>query len=153
MGVRRWLTVAATALAVVLGLSSLAVGGAQAGPRKPTAGDRITIQFVSDQQDTYSYFWVDGNNRMAAGSNPVRPGMKLHDHNRRTRVWSRTVGFTSQRKDQQIGAGITSWGGYAGCSIWVNGVRVRHHVYRAPIFAQAVCGMDTIDTGRVDFHI
>ena len=148
MGVRRWTTIVTAAVAVVLGLAI--PGTAHASPRYPTAGDRITVQVASDQQSTYSYWWVDGLNRMSPRT--VGVGMNLRDYNPKTRLWSTTTTFTSHKKRQQTAANITSWGGYARCTIWVNGVRVAHHVYRAPIFAQAQCGIARLDPNRLDYR-
>lgn len=148
MGIRRWMTVVTVAVAVVLGLAI--PGTAQAGPRNPTAGDRITIQVASDQRSTYSYWWVDGHNRWAPRTTQV--GMNLRDFDPKTRLWSTTITFVSHKKRQQTAANITSWGGYARCTIWVNGVRVSHHVYRAPIFAQAQCGIAGLDPNRLDYR-
>ncbi|WP_238421153.1 hypothetical protein [Gordonia sp. 'Campus'] len=146
MGIRRWVLIMTTAAAVVLGAAF--PGTAEASPRFPTAGDRITVQVASDQRSTYSYWWIDGRNAMAPRTSGV--GMTLRDYNPRTRLWSTTTTFVAQKKRQQTAANITSWGGYAQCTIWVNGVRVRHHVYRAPIFAQAQCGINTLDANRID---
>ncbi len=148
MGIRRWMTVVTVAVAVVLGLAI--PGTAQAGPRNPTAGDRVTIQVASDQLSTYSYWWVDGHNRWAPRTTQV--GMNLRDFDPKTRLWSTTITFVSHKKRQQTAANITSWGGYARCTIWVNGVRVSHHVYRAPIFAQAQCGIAGFDPNRLDYR-
>lgn len=147
MGIRRLPAVTTVAVAIVLGLTI--PGTAQASPRHPTAGDRITVQVASDLQSTYGYWWVDGHNRMAPRATAV--GMKLRDYNPKTRLWSTTTTFTSHQKRQQTAANITSWGGYASCTIWVNGVRVRHHVYRAPILAQAQCGIANLDANRLRF--
>lgn len=148
MGVRRWMTMVTVAVAVVLGLAI--PGTAEASPRYPTAGDRITVQVASDQRSTYGYWWVDGHHRMVPRDRGV--GMNLRDYNPRTGLWSTTTTFTSHKKRQQTAANITSWGGYARCTIWVNGVRVAHHVYRAPIFAQAQCGVRTLNPNRLDYR-
>lgn len=148
MGVRRWMTVVTVAVAVVLGLGI--PGAAQASPRYPTTGDRITVQVASDQQSTYSFWWVDGHNRMSPRA--ARVGANLSHYDSTTRLWSTTTTFTSHRKRQQTAANITSWGGYARCTIWVNGVRVSHHVYRAPVFAQAQCGIAGLDPNRLDYR-
>lgn len=148
MGVRRWMTLVTVAVAVVLGLA--VPGTAQAGPRYPTAGDRITVQVASDQQSAYGFWWVDGHNRMSPRGGRV--GMNLRDYDPKTRLWSTTTTFTSHKQRQQTAANITSWGGYARCTIWVNGVRVAHHVYRAPIFAQAQCGIARLDPNRLDYR-
>lgn len=126
------MVLALAAVLVALALPSTA----QASPRHPGAGDRITLKFESDRQTIYSAVWINSQNRV--NSTRGVPA-QLSEYNRRTHRWSKTIVFTSQVRNQRLFAQTVSLGMFAKCTVWVNGVAVRQQAINSPL-AQANCG-------------
>lgn len=130
----RQFLIAAILVFAAVGLTVPSV--AQASPRHPGAGDRITMRVESDQQWFFNVTWLNQNNKVR---NVVPYPNRLPTFDRKHRVWTKTISFVAHRNDQKIYLGMQSLGLYAKCTVSVNGVRVAQKVARGPA-AQAHCG-------------
>ncbi|WAC54780.1 hypothetical protein [Gordonia sp. SL306] len=113
---------------------ALGVPLADASPRYPGTGDRITVVLTSDRQVNSTVVWYDSHNRMRRQSD-----LPLRRFDKRTGLWTGSLVFTSQVRHQKIDTLFQSNGRFARCAVWVNTTKVREKSARSPRYATTYC--------------
>ncbi|MEE4022424.1 hypothetical protein V1Y59_04975 [Gordonia sp. PKS22-38] len=125
---------------VIVGLIltlAIAAPGADASPRHPGTGDRITLVLTSDTKVNRAVSWYDSHNRLRN-----QTAVPLTHFDRKTEQWSGSLTFTSRVRHQRIDAVFRSSGRFAACAVWVNEVRIREIRARSTDLAVARCSWD-----------
>jgi hypothetical protein len=110
---------------------------AQASPRHPGAGDRITVVLTSDREVNSGASWYDSHNTLRSQTR-----VPLTRHDPTSARYSASLVFTSRVRHQRIDAVFQSSGGFARCAVWVNAVKVREKTAHSGQHATAYCGPD-----------
>ncbi|WP_124707693.1 hypothetical protein [Gordonia insulae] len=124
-------------LTVILGgllASGHGASPADASPRYPGNGDRITVVLTSDRQYNSAVSWYDSHNRMRRQSD-----VPLTRFDRRTRLWTGSMVYTSRVRHQKIDTLFQSNGRFARCAVWVNKTKVRDTTVRSARYATTYC--------------
>ncbi|RPA12210.1 hypothetical protein [Gordonia sp. OPL2] len=121
-------------LILILGVGTPLAHPAQAGPRYPGTGDRITVVLTSDRQYNSAVAWYDAHNRMRRQSD-----VPLNRFDKRTGLWSGSLVYTSRVRHQKIDTVLQSDGRFARCAVWINKTKVREKTARGPRYATAYC--------------
>jgi hypothetical protein len=107
---------------------------ADASPRHPGNGDRITVVLTSDRQYNSAVAWYDSHNRVRRQSD-----VPLTRFDTRTRLWTGSMVYTSRVRNQKIDTLFQSDGRFARCAVWVNTTKVRDTTVRSPRYATTYC--------------
>ncbi|MGC5254853.1 hypothetical protein ACPXCG_00745 [Gordonia sp. DT218] len=134
---RTHLVIAGLILAIGIGPVLAPVLGAplaDASPRYPGNGDRITIVLTSDRQLNSAVVWYDSRNRMRRQSD-----LPLRRFDKHTGLWTGSLVFTSRVRHQKIDTLFQSNGRLARCAVWVNTTKVREKSARSSRYATTYC--------------